>query len=95
MNITLTVFHWTIARIQVDLADLYWISESVANILHRNGIHTRDELAKRLDIRRATIYRNFNADWSGRATMVVLVRAAAVFKVSLGALVKEPAWATR
>jgi hypothetical protein len=61
----------------------YWIPDSVANILHSDGVRTRAELASRIDLGRSIVYRCFAEDWSGRATMTVLVRAAAVFGVPL------------
>jgi hypothetical protein len=72
-------------------SDLYWSPDSVADILHNNGIRTREQLAQRTRMSRATIYRIFDADWSGTATLTVLVRMAYCFRVPLAALVNEPA----
>jgi hypothetical protein len=71
--------------------DLHWRPDSVANILHNNGICTREQLAQRTTMSRATIYRVFDAGWSGTATLTVLVRMAYCFRAPLAALVKEPA----
>ena len=53
-------------------------------------IRTREQLAQHSGMSRATIYRFFDADWSGTATLTVLVRMACCFRAP-AALVKEPA----
>lgn len=72
---------------------LEWRPESVVEVLLKNGVKNRNELAERLGplgINRATIYRTFEKDWTGRASDVVLTAMAYVFAVPLTLLVHEP-----
>ena len=73
--------------------DLHWIPQAVANVLHNNNIHDRAELAKAIGISRATVYRVFNEEWAGRATIPILAAMACRFRVPIGRLVAEPALA--
>lgn len=65
--------------------------ESVANILHANGIQDRSGLAKALDMPPSTVYRAFNSNWSGRASDTMLAALAETFNVPMSRLVVEPA----
>ncbi|OHU72281.1 hypothetical protein BKG86_16995 [Mycobacteroides chelonae] len=71
--------------------ELRWISRSVENIMSRNGIHNRSELAKRTGLKRSTVYEAFDEDWAGVATHRVLSQIAGQFRVPLSVLVVEPA----
>lgn len=73
--------------------EMYWIPDSISNILHANGIHTRDQLANALPVDRATVFRAFPTDtYSGRVRSTkMLVAMAQTFRVPLNRLVVEPA----
>ena len=64
-----------------------WIPEAIANLMRRNGIRDRAELANVLGISRSHAYSVFNSDWSGTATTTVLAQLAGVFGVPVGQLV--------
>lgn len=74
---------------------LRWIPESIGNILHDNGIHSRDELARAIGVGRNTIFRcfppNAKAEWSGEATTLALYAIAYTFNVPVSRLIAEPA----
>jgi hypothetical protein len=74
---------------------LRWIPGSIANILHDNGIDTREELANAAGLALSTVYKIFPADaepqWSGWATDTTLYALAYTFNVPLSRLVYEPA----
>lgn len=65
--------------------------ESVANVLHANGIQDRAGLANALKMPPSTVYRVFDSDWSGRATDTMLAALAETFNVPMSRLVAEPA----
>ena len=71
----------------VQLHELCWIPEAIANLVRRNDIRDRAELANVLGISRSHVYSVFNADWSGTATTTVLAQLAGVFGVPIGQLV--------
>ncbi|QIG61823.1 Cro protein [Mycobacterium phage Eponine] len=54
--------------------ELRWNPEAIAKLLRRKKIHDRAELAEAIGISRATAYNLFGADWSGKATTVVLAQ---------------------
>lgn len=74
---------------------LRWIPESIANILHDNGIRNREELAHAVDAAVSSVYRWFPADadpeWAGKATTEALSGLAYYFNVPISRLVYEPA----
>ena len=67
--------------------EICWIPEAIANLVRRNDIRDRAELANVLGISRSHVYSVFNADWSGTATTTVLAQLAGVFGVPIGQLV--------
>lgn len=70
--------------------ELTWNAEAVADLCFRNGIRSRGQLARRIDLGRSTIYDSFSKHWEGTATAPVLAQMAGVFGVPLGFLVCEP-----
>lgn len=72
-------------------AQLNWISQSVENIMLRNGIENRSQLANKLAISRSVVYESFDESWSGEATGNMLAEMCATFNVPMGQLVFEPA----
>lgn len=70
--------------------EVCWIPEAIANLMRRNGIRDRAELANVLGISRSHAYSVFNSDWSGTATTTVLAQLAGVFGVPIGQLVDVP-----
>lgn len=70
---------------------LYWMPQSVANLMCRNGIESRNALAGRTGIPRSTIRDAFDEDWSGIATGPMIAKLAAFFRVPMSSLVIEPA----
>jgi transcriptional regulator with XRE-family HTH domain len=67
--------------------EICWIPEAIADVVRRNDIRDRAELANVLGISRSHVYSVFNADWSGTATTTVLAQLAGVFGVPIGQLV--------
>ena len=67
--------------------EICWIPEAIANLVRRNDIRDRAELANVLGISRSHAYSVFNADWSGTATTTVLAQLAGIFGVPIGQLV--------
>lgn len=75
---------------------LHWIPDAVANVLGRNGIHTRNKLATELrGVSRTAVYDTFDEGWSGEANNRVLAQMAGQFDVRLSDLVVEPAVVAR
>lgn len=70
--------------------DLFWNSESLAKILPRKGIHTREDLAKFSNCARTTVYRVFAPDWSGKATPSMIHTLSRSLNVPLNRLLKDP-----
>jgi transcriptional regulator with XRE-family HTH domain len=64
-----------------------WTPEAIANLMRRNDIRDRAELANVLGVSRSHVYAVFNSDWSGTATTTVLAQLAGVFGVPVGQLV--------
>lgn len=69
---------------------LRWIPGAVANLTANHGIDSRNALAKVLNCGRSAIYESFNEDWSGTATITILVRMCRRFGVPMHHLVIEP-----
>ncbi|AIM50378.1 hypothetical protein PBI_OMNICRON_45 [Mycobacterium phage Omnicron] len=70
--------------------ELEWNADAVADLCFRNGIRSRGQLARRINVARSTIYETFGKHWEGTATAQVLAQMAGVFGVPLGVLVREP-----
>lgn len=68
--------------------ELRWRAQRVAELMYRNNIHCRSELAEAAKIPKATTYTAFRKDWSGRATCGVLSRIAGQFSVRPDELVE-------
>lgn len=61
--------------------------------MRRHGIRSRDDLAEalgQLGIGRTTVYRTFDASWSGKVSLTVLGAMVRVFKTPLARLVADP-----
>ncbi|AID58888.1 HTH binding protein [Mycobacterium phage Gaia] len=69
--------------------DPRWSTENVSKIMQHNGIHSPADLAKAIPISRATLYRAFGTNWSGRATERLVEAIAVRFRVPSYLLVKE------
>lgn len=57
--------------------------------MRRNGISTRDQLAKTLPVGRSTIYRAFDAEWAGTALPTVLIALKTRFQLSIDRLIEH------
>jgi hypothetical protein len=67
-----------------------WNPNFVPNLLQNNGIENRDQLTKMLakipGVSRATVYRHFDQDWVGTATLPLLAAMSQTFNVPLDKL---------
>lgn len=70
---------------------LHWNAPAVGKVLKRYGIHDRSALARRLKLSPATVYRNFEDDWSGRVVSnFLLVALCRTFNTKLSTVVRDP-----
>jgi hypothetical protein len=76
------------------LDEFPWIPHVIANVMSRNGIRSRTQLAKRLGVYTSVVTEAFDEDWSGRATIKLLWRLRREFGVDIGLLVAQPATST-
>lgn len=69
---------------------LNWNAEGVQKALRRNGIHSLEELAKQPWLPKSSAYRAFRQDWSGTATMSMIIRLSYALRTPVGKLVEDP-----
>lgn len=62
----------------------------VAKYMNRKNIHTRQALATWLDRPKTAVYRSFNPDWSGEATVELLALLSATLDVPIERLICDP-----
>ena len=77
------------------MTGLSWRSDSVAEILQRYGIRSRNQLADTLEsdgygVGRSTIYRSFDENWEGEASSALIAILAVRFCARITDLVHEP-----
>ena len=61
--------------------ELRWRADRVKDLMQRRKIADRSHLATLIGVGRATVYKAFRSDWSGRATAGVLAELAGLMRV--------------